>query len=186
MPSWIRTFWRRSFLKVRELYQKEGGKFPDPILNLDLELHGSGESVAVGSRQGNQRQGAGRRHRSGHASSTIKPASNCRASHGCATTASTICGNWLCCGSWTEAGPHDAAPRHRGSVRARHLSELGVVVAGEPPRAVQPRFVRSERQALGSRSPHRSGGTSRRRWVGNDVPDFKPTPSPRTTWARSS
>ena len=24
----------RIFLKVRELYQKEGGKFPDPILNL--------------------------------------------------------------------------------------------------------------------------------------------------------
>ena len=29
------------FLKVRELYKKEGGKFPDPILNADLELHAS-------------------------------------------------------------------------------------------------------------------------------------------------
>jgi formate dehydrogenase major subunit len=25
----------RLFLKVRELYQKEGGKFPEPILNLN-------------------------------------------------------------------------------------------------------------------------------------------------------
>ena len=27
------------FLKVRELYKKEGGKFPDPILNADVAIH---------------------------------------------------------------------------------------------------------------------------------------------------
>ena len=34
----------RIFLKVRELYQKEGGTFPDPILNLLMELHAAAES----------------------------------------------------------------------------------------------------------------------------------------------
>ena len=36
----------RIFLKVRALYQKEGGKFPDPILNAYLGLHQPEQSVA--------------------------------------------------------------------------------------------------------------------------------------------
>ena len=51
------------FLKIRELYQKEGGKFPDPILQRVVDLHASGASVAFGSGEGNQRQGAGRYQR---------------------------------------------------------------------------------------------------------------------------
>ena len=60
----------RIFLKVRELYRKEGGKFPDPILNLDVELHDPRESVAFRSRQGTQRPRSrgcdGQGHRSDH------------------------------------------------------------------------------------------------------------------------
>ena len=44
----------RIFLKVRELYQKEGGKFPDPILNLTWNYTDPGQSVAVRGRQGTQ------------------------------------------------------------------------------------------------------------------------------------
>ena len=77
-------------------------------------------------------------------------------------------------------GHQAAAPRHRRSVGARHLSELGVVVAGEPARHVQPRVVRSGGQAVGRRSGGRSGGTRRQaRWVGNDVPDFKADSTPK-------
>ena len=60
------------FLKVRELYKKEGGKFPDPILNPDVALHRSPTSFAGRSRQGDQRQGAGRSDRSEDAAVTIK------------------------------------------------------------------------------------------------------------------
>src|SRR5207249_10140176 len=47
----------------------------------------------------------------------------------------------------------DPASRNRGSVRSRNLSELGLVVAVQSPRALQPRVVRCRRQALGCGSP---------------------------------
>ena len=54
----------RIFLKVRELYQKEGGKFPDPILNLSWSYTTPRESVTRGSRERDQRQSARRSNRS--------------------------------------------------------------------------------------------------------------------------
>ena len=45
----------RIFLKVRELYQKEGGKFPDPILNASWNYTDPAKSVARRGRQGDQR-----------------------------------------------------------------------------------------------------------------------------------
>ena len=75
------------FLKVRELYQKEGGKFPDPILNLTWTYTDPVQPVAGRSGEGDQRQGAGRRHRSRRPTSASRRGSNCRASRGCATTA---------------------------------------------------------------------------------------------------
>ena len=50
------------FLKVRELYQTEGGKFPDPILNLTWGYIESAASLARRFGQGDERQGAGRSH----------------------------------------------------------------------------------------------------------------------------
>ena len=47
------------FLKIRELYQKEGGKFPDPILQASWTYTLPDASVAVGGGEGDQRQGAG-------------------------------------------------------------------------------------------------------------------------------
>ena len=76
----------RIFLKVRELYKKEGGKFPDPILNLDVELHHSRKSVACRSRAGAERPrhlGRGRRSRPRR---SPKRASNCLDFRGCVTT----------------------------------------------------------------------------------------------------
>ena len=51
------------FLKVRELYKKEGGKFPDPILNARGPTRFPTQSLAGGGREGDQRQGAGRHQR---------------------------------------------------------------------------------------------------------------------------
>ena len=85
----------------------------------------------------------------------------------------TLCGNWLYSGSWTEAGNQMAAPRHRGSVRPRHLSELGLVVAGQPARALQPRVLRSGGQPWDPERRQVWWNEARGAWVGNDVPDFK-------------
>ena len=168
------------FLKVRELYQKEGGKFPDPILQADLDLHRSQKPVALRGCEGNQRQGARRRQRSETSQSCrSRPASSCPASPGCETTARPLCGNWIYCGSWTEAGQSDAAARHRRSVG------LGVYPnwAWSWPANRRVLYNRAscdlDGQALGSHRDGRSGGTRpHRRWVGNDVPDFKADSKP--------
>ena len=79
----IRKSSRSIFLKVRELYQKEGGKFPDPILNLRWPYTHARESVA--RRRSRERSTVRRsptspiRDRPGVRS---KPASSCRASPG--------------------------------------------------------------------------------------------------------
>ena len=162
------------FLKVRELYQKEGGKFPDPDPEPRLGLHRSAASVA---RRSGARRSTARRwptsktRRPGRRS---RPASSSPASPGSRTTAPPPAATGSTAGRWTEAGPQIARRGHGGSVRPRHLSQLGLVVAGQPPRALQPRLVRPGRQALGSRARGRSGGTKpQQKWVGNDVPDFK-------------
>ena len=90
-------------------------------------------------------------------------------------------------GLWTEAGIADQPARHGRSFRAGDLSELGVVVAGESPGSLQPRVVRSRRQAVGSvaqaglveRGMRRSGSATTCR-------TSSPTLIRRITWGRSS
>ena len=62
----------------------------------------------------------------------------------------TSCGNWIYSGSLDRGREPAGPPRHRRSVRPGRLSELGMVVAGQSPRAIQPRVLRSGGQALGS------------------------------------
>ena len=69
-------------LRLRALYAKDGGAFPDPIVKLDVELHAAAQSGSGGSAEGDQRL----RHR-GHARSggsgqgrCCAPASCCRPS----------------------------------------------------------------------------------------------------------
>ena len=115
----------RIFLKVRELYQKEGGKFPDPILNAHLELH---RSAAIRRSPKSRRKSTARRWpivtdpKTKQTDQGRPAAARLRLA---ADDGTTSCGNWIYCGSWTEAGAHDAAPRHRRSFRPGHLSELG-------------------------------------------------------------
>ena len=91
------------FLRIRELYKKEGGKFPDPILHASWsytlpehpllsevakEINGkaladvSDEKTGVSLKPGQQLPGFAMLRDDG----------------------STMCGNWLYSGSWTEAG----------------------------------------------------------------------------------
>jgi formate dehydrogenase major subunit len=81
----------RIFLKVRELYQKEGGKAPKPLLDMQWDyanpLRPSLEEVA---REVNGQEVATGRQLSGFGE--LKD------------DGSTVCGNWIYSGSWTEAG----------------------------------------------------------------------------------
>ena len=170
----------RIFLKVRELYQKEGGKFPDPILNLAWPYTNPLNPSLAEVAQGDQRQGArptsrirsspGRRSR---------PASSCRASPGCETMAPPRAATGSTAGSWTEAG---AQMQRRGTEDPSGLGIYPNWAWSWPANRrvhVQPRLVRSVRQALGSERRQVWWSEDSRKWVGNDVPDFKADSNPK-------
>ena len=94
----------RLFLKLRELYERDGGTFPDPIVNLNWwytnPAHPSMEEVA--------------REINGWADSDVKEGSRTILRRGqqletfgqMRSDGSTLCGNWLYVGSYTDAGNH--------------------------------------------------------------------------------
>ncbi len=166
------------FLRVRELYRKEGGKFPDPILNLTWnyttpdnppldevakELNGR----AIGDVE-DKASGA-----------VVKAGQQLPGFAMLRDDGSTSCGNWIWCGSWTEAGaltkrrdPADPSglgvhpnwgwswPMNRRVLYNRASCD----VSGKPWDKTRAQVWWNEAQ---------------KKWVGNDVPDFKPDSQPK-------
>jgi formate dehydrogenase major subunit len=160
------------FLKVRELYKKEGGKFPDPILNLTWPytdpLHPSlgeiakevnGKALADLEDPKTQQQ--------------IKAGQQLPGFAWLKDDGTTSCGNWLYCGSWTEAGNQTARrgtedPSGQGihpgwawswpANRRVMYNRASCDPAGKP-------WDPERRQVWWSEAA--------KKWVGNDVPDFK-------------
>jgi formate dehydrogenase major subunit len=165
------------FLKVRELYQTQGGKFPDPILNLtwnytnpqhpslsDLAKELNGKALAdltdpktqVVVKKGQQLPGFAWLKDDG----------------------TTACGNWIYSGCWTDGnnmirrGTEDPSgqgiyqnwawswPANRRVLYNRASCDP----AGKPWDATRKQIWWSESAQL---------------WQGNDVPDFKPDSNPK-------
>jgi len=97
----------RIFLRVRDLYKKEGGQFPDPILNLSWqyttpynpslaevakEISGKALADITDPKTGQ----------------TIKAGQQVPGYGWLKDDGTTACGNWLYSGSWTEAGSQSA------------------------------------------------------------------------------
>src|SRR5271157_4693831 len=166
------------FLKIRELYKKEGGKFPDPILNaswsytlpghpslseIAKELNGkavadiSDEKTGVSLKAGQQLPGFAMLRDDG----------------------TTMCGNWIWSGSWTEAG---AMTQRRGT---EDPSGLGIYPnwAWSWPANRRVLYNRASCDVSGKPwDPDRRQvwwNESQKRWVGNDVPDFKADSAPK-------
>jgi formate dehydrogenase major subunit len=166
------------YLKVRELYKKEGGKFPDPVLNATFayttpynpslsevakELNGKA-LVDITDPKTNV---------------TIKAGQQLPGFAWLKDDGSTSCGNWIYSGSWTEAG---AMMQRRGT---DDPSGLGIY----------PNWGWSwpaNRRVLYNRASCDSNGKpwdperrqvwwdeAKQSWVGNDVPDFKPDSAPK-------
>jgi formate dehydrogenase major subunit len=162
----------RIFLKVRELYRKEGGKFPDPILNLTWNYTlPENPSLSEVARELNGRAIADVEDKA--SGQIIKAGQQLPGFAFLRDDGSTLCGNWIWSGSWTEAG---AMIQRRGT---EDPSGLGIYpnwawswpmnrrvlynrascdVAGKPWDAARRQVWWNEAQ---------------KRWVGNDVPDFK-------------
>src|SRR5579863_1559665 len=166
------------FLRVRDLYKKEGGKFPDPILNLtwpytdvqhpaltDIAREVNGKALADLTDPATQQ--------------IVKTGQQLPGFAWLKDDGTTSCGNWIYSGSWTEAG---------GMIQRRGTEDPSGL-------GIYPNWAWSwpaNRRVLYNRASCDINGKpwdpSRRQvwwdeakqsWVGNDVPDFKPDSAPK-------
>jgi formate dehydrogenase major subunit len=168
----------RIFLKVRDLYKKEGGKFPEPILSLtwnyvdpqnpslsDVAKELNGRALADVTDPATQQ--------------VIKAGQQLPGFAFLRDDGSTASGNWIWCGSWTEAG---ALTQRRGT---DDPSSLGIYPnwAWSWPMNRRVMYNRASCDVNGNPwDPDRRQiwwNEAQKRWVGNDVPDFKVDSPPK-------
>ena len=166
------------FLKVRELYQKEGGKFPDPILHLTWNYSSPlNPSLAEVLKEVNGKALADLED-----PATKQQIKTGQQIPGCARLkddGTTSCGNWLYSGAFTEAGnqtarrdPSDPSGLgvHPGwgwswpANRRVMYNRASCDVQGKPWDASRAQVWWNE---------------DLQRWVGIDVPDFKVDSKPK-------
>jgi len=166
------------FLRVRELYKKEGGKFPDPILNAwwpyttpqnpslaDLAKEINGKALADLTDP--------------KTAQVIKAGQQLPGFAWLKDDGTTLSGNWLYCGSWTEAG---AMTQRRGT---DDPSGLGLYLnwAWSWPANRRGMYNRASCDLEGKPwDPSRRQvwwDEGKQTWVGNDVPDFKVDSPPK-------
>ena len=166
------------FLAVRELYKKEGGKFPDPILNAwwpyttprnpslaDLAKEINGKALADLTDP--------------KTAQVIKAGQQLPGFAWLKDDGTTLCGNWLYSGSWTEAG---AMTQRRGT---DDPSGLGFYLnwAWSWPANRRGMYNRASCDLEGKPwDPSRRQiwwDEGKQLWVGNDVPDFKADSPPK-------
>jgi formate dehydrogenase major subunit len=168
----------RIFLKVRELYQKEGGKFPDPILNLTWNhLDPNNPSLSELAKELNGR--AISDVTDAPTQTTMKAGQQLPGFSWLRDDGSTSCGNWIWCGSWTEAG---ALTQRRGT---DDPSGLGIYPnwAWSWPMNRRVLYNRASCDLNGKPwDPDRRQvwwNEAQKKWLGVDVPDFKPDSAPK-------
>ena len=90
-------------MKVRELYKKDGGKFPDPVLNATFAYTNPyNPSLAEVAKEINGKALAD--ITDPKTNITIKAGQQLPGFAWLKDDGTTLSGNWLYCGSWTEAG----------------------------------------------------------------------------------
>ena len=166
------------FLRVRDLYKKEGGKFPDPIVNLTWpytdQQHPSLSDVAK------EINGKALADLTDPATmQTIKSGQQLPGFAWLKDDGTTSCGNWIYSGSYTEAGNQLA---RRGT---EDPSGLGIYPnwAWSWPANRRVLYNRASCDLEGKPwDPARRQiwwNEGSQKWVGNDVPDFKPDSHPK-------
>jgi formate dehydrogenase major subunit len=165
------------FLKVRELYAKEGGTVPEPILNLSwpyrMPAQPAPEEIA--------------REYNGTALADIPDPKDptktlAREGEQLATFAhlqadgTTACGNWIFCGSWTQAG-NQMARRD-----AADPTGLGATAGWAWSWPANRRILYNRASADPAGKPwdprRRYLAWNGTRWAGADVPDMRPDANP--------
>jgi formate dehydrogenase major subunit len=169
----------RIFLKVRELYQKEGGKFPDAIQNLSWAYTTpENPSLAEVAKEINGRALADLTDEK-QPGVTIKAGQQLPGFAWLRDDGTTACGNWLYSGSWTEAGPQ---MQRRGT---EDPSGLGIYPNWGWSWPANRRVMYNRASCDPTGKPWDAErrqvwwSDAQQKWVGNDVPDFKVDSNPK-------
>ena len=171
--------------RLKELYEKEGGAFPDPILNLHWPYKDPNDPQPAEIAK--EINGYVLEDVPDPADPTKLRAAEGQAGRGlrarCATTASTACGCWIYSGCYNEAGNNMARRDNVRSGRHRGVPEVGVLLAGQPPHPLQSRVGRPAGQGLGSQAQADRVG---RREVGRATTCPTSRRPPSRTWCSPS
>ncbi len=166
------------FLKVRALYQKEGGKFPDPVLHATWGYTDPQHpSLAEVAKEINGKALADLEDPK--TKQELKTGQQLPGFSWLKDDGTTSSGNWLYCGSWTEAG---ALLQRRGT---DDPSGLGIYPnwGWSWPMNRRVLYNRASCDLDGKPwDPSRKQvwwNEGAQKWVGNDVPDFKPDSHPK-------
>jgi formate dehydrogenase-N alpha subunit len=169
----------RIFLKVRDLYQKEGGKFPDPIQNLTWAYTTpQNPSLAEVAKEINGKALADLTDEKLFPGQTIKAGQQLPGFAWLKDDGTTACGNWLYSGSWTEAG---AQMQRRGT---EDPSGLGIFPNWGYSWPANRRVMYNRASCDPSGKPWDAErrqiwwSEAQQKWIGNDVPDFKADSKP--------
>ncbi len=169
----------RIFLKVRDLYKTEGGKFPDPILNLSWSYTTpQNPSFSEVAKEINGKALADLTDEKLFPGQTIKAGQQVPGFAWLRDDGTTACGNWLYAGSWTEAG---AQTQRRGT---DDPSGLGVYQNWAWSWPANRRVMYNRASCDPSGKPWDMErrqvwwSEAQQKWVGNDVPDFKADSKP--------
>jgi formate dehydrogenase major subunit len=166
------------FLKVRELYQTQGGKFPDPILKLTWG-YTNPQHPALGELLKELNGKALADLTDPKTQVTIKKGQQLPGFAWLKDDGTTSCGNWIYSGSWTEAGNQTI---RRGT---EDPSGQGIYQnwAWSWPANRRVLYNRASCDPAGKPyDPTRKQvwwNESTQLWAGNDVPDFKPDSDPK-------
>ena len=166
------------YLRVRTLYQKDGGKFPDPVLHATWNYTDPQHpSLAEVAKEINGKALADLEDPK--TKQEIKSGQQLPGFSWLKDDGTTTSGNWLYCGSWTEAG---ALLARRGT---EDPSGLGIYPnwGWSWPMNRRVMYNRASCDLDGKPwDPSRKQvwwNESGQKWVGNDVPDFKPDSHPK-------
>jgi len=166
------------FLKVRELYQAQGGKFPDPILNLTWP-YTSPQHPALAELAKEMNGKALADLTDPKTQVTLKKGQQLPGFAWLKDDGTTACGNWLYAGCWTENG-NQMARRGTDDPAGQGVYQNW---AWSWPANRRVLYNRASCDPSGKPwDPSRKQvwwNEAAQSWLGNDVPDFKPDSNPK-------
>jgi hypothetical protein len=174
------------FTRMRAMYQSNGGAFADPIVNLSWPYaHPNDPTPQELAREFSGKALKDLADPKDATKITRKAGEQLAGFAELRNDGSTSSGCWIFCGAWGPTGNLMARRDNSDPTGYRPDHQLGIRLACQSPRPLQPRILRCERQAIQSRAGtrllerHRLG---RRRHSGLQ----SSMRTPPTAWARSS